>query len=122
MATEVSPIYFPADKLPRVASADITAGQIAVVSGDDTVAPSAAASSAWLGVAATSAKAGEQVVVVSEGVWELAASGAISAGARVISAANGAVATIGAETDYSRVVGTALRAAASGKVIVKIAG
>ncbi len=122
MATEVSPLYFPADKLPRVASADIAASQVVVVSGDDTVAPSAGASSAWLGVAATSAKTGEQVVVASEGVWELAASGAIAAGARVISAANGAVATIGSETDYSRVVGTALRAAASGKVIVKIAG
>lgn len=122
MATEFAPIYFPADRLPRTTSAAVTGGQVLVVSGEDTVAASAGASSAWLGVAAHDAASGAQVVVYTEGVFELAASGAIAAGARVISAAAGAVATIASETDYSRVVGTALKAAASSKVLVKLAG
>jgi predicted RecA/RadA family phage recombinase len=117
---EHTPHYLPADRLPRTTSAAVTGGQLLVVSGDDTVAPSAAANAAWLGVAANDADSGAQVVVYTEGVHELAASGAIAAGARVISAADGAVATIGAETNYARVVGVALSAAADNKVLVKL--
>lgn len=117
---EHTPHYLPADRLPRTTSATVTGGQVLVVSGNDTVAPSAAANEAWLGVAGHDAASGAQVVVYTEGVHELTASGAIAAGARVISAAAGAVATIGSETNYARVVGLALSAAAGGKVLVKL--
>ena len=45
---EYAPIYKPGQEITRTASADITGGQLVVVSGNDTVAPSAADSAAWL--------------------------------------------------------------------------
>lgn len=117
---EHTPIFKPGEAITRVASAAVTGGQVLIVSGNDTVAPASAASAAWLGVAAFDAASGEQVTVLSGGVHELTASGAIAAGARVVTAAAGAVADIGAGTDYSQVVGVALAAAAGGKVRVKL--
>lgn len=117
---EYAPIYFPADRLPRTTSATVTKGQLLYVSGNDTVAPTSAATGAWLGVAAHDAASGAQVVVLTEGVHELAASGAIAAGARVTGAAAGAVADFAAGTDYSQVCGIALSAAANSKVVVKL--
>lgn len=119
---EHTPIYFCADRLPRTASATITGGQLVYVSGNDTVAPTSAATSAWLGVAANDAASGEQVVVYTEGVHQVAASGAIAAGATVIPAASGAVAdqsTPSAANDV-QVVGVALSAAASNLVVIKL--
>ncbi|MCG7596351.1 DUF2190 family protein [Mycobacterium sp. PSTR-4-N] len=119
---EHTPHYLPADRLPRTTSADVTGGQVVYVSGNDTVAPTSAATSAWLGVAGHDAASGKQVVVYTEGVHLLNASGAIAAGALVIPAANGAVAdqsTPSAANDV-QVVGTALSAAANSKVLVKL--
>ncbi|MBF6399777.1 DUF2190 family protein [Nocardia cyriacigeorgica] len=118
---EHSPIFNPGAAITRTASDAVTGGQLLIVSGNNTVAPSSAASGAWLGVAAFDAASGAAVTVLSGGVHELAASGAIAAGARVIPAAAGAVADLGAGTDYSQVVGVALAAAAGGKVLVKLA-
>ncbi|QLF84815.1 scaffolding protein [Gordonia phage BBQValindra] len=117
---EHTPIHKPGDAITRTASADITGGQLVVVSGNNTVAPSAGASAAWLGIAAFDAKSGEKVTILRGGIHELNASGAIAAGAAVIPAAAGAVATIGSETNYASVVGVALAAAASNKVIVSV--
>lgn len=118
--SDYSPVFFPADKITRVTSASVTAGQLLYVSGDDTVAPTSAATAAWLGVAAFDAASGDEVVVICEGVHELAASGAIAAGANVVPAAAGAVADIGAGTAYNEVVGVALSAAANSKVVVQL--
>jgi len=117
---EYAPIYKPGREITRTTSAAVTAGQVVIVSGNDTVAPSSASSAAWLGVAAHDAASGDKVTVTVGGVHELAASGAIAAGAAVIPAAAGAVATIGSETNYASVVGVALSAAASGKVKVLV--
>lgn len=117
---EYAPIFFGADRLPRTTSAAVSAGQLLYVSGDDTVAKTSAATGAWLGVAAHDAASGAQVVVYTEGVHELAASGSIAAGARVCAAASGAVADFGSGTDYSQVVGIALSAAANSKVRVAL--
>jgi hypothetical protein len=114
------PVYFPADRLPRTTSAAVTGGQVLIVSGNDTVAPSSAASAAWLGVAGHDAASGAQVVVYTEGVHLVPASGAIAAGANVVPAAAGAVADIGAGTAFNQVVGVALSAAASGKVLIRL--
>lgn len=115
------PRFAPGTDITRVTSAAVTGGQLLIVSGNDTVAASSASTGAWLGVAAFDAASGAKVTVQSGGVHELAASGAIAAGAAVVPAAAGAVATIGAGVDYSAVVGIALSAAANSKVFVKLA-
>src|SRR5574340_1153008 len=115
------PHFNPGAELTFTASAPITGGQLVAISGDRTVAPTSAASAAWIGVAGNDAANGGKVHVTNGNVHTLTASGAIAAGANVISAANGAVATIGAVTDYSQIVGVALSAAAGGKVLVKLA-
>ena len=118
---ENMPVYFPADRLPRTTSAQVTGGQVLIVSGNDTVAPSAAANEAWLGIAGHDAASGAQVVVYTTGVHQVAASGAIAAGKPVIAAAAGAVAAFTTGTDKpEQVVGTALSAAASNKVVIKL--
>ncbi|MFI6368918.1 capsid cement protein [Nocardia sp. NPDC050630] len=117
---EYSPIFKPGQAVTRVTSATVTAGQALVVSGNNTVAASAAANSAFIGVALTDAASGENVLVMSGGDHDLTASGAIAAGARVVTAAAGAVADLAAGTDYSQVVGVATAAASGGKVRVHL--
>jgi hypothetical protein len=120
--SDYAPIYFPADRLPRTTSATVTKGQLLYVSGVDTVAPTSAATGAWIGVAGHDAASGAQVVVYTEGVHELAASGSITAGDNVVPAAAGAVATQGTPSAANdvQVVGVALNTAASSKVTVLI--
>ena len=100
------------------ASADVKKGQVVVISGDMTVAPSTEASASVLGVAMFDAKAGEPVSVETEGLFRLTASGAITAGAQVESAADGKVATKG--DTVTKVIGIALNTAPNGgEVFVK---
>lgn len=100
------------------ASADITKGQVVVVSGDMKVAPASAASAAVIGVAMFDAKQGDPVSVETEGLFSLTASGAITAGAQVESAADGKVATKGGTV--TKVIGIALNTASNGgEVFVK---
>lgn len=118
---EYGPLYRPADRLPRTTSADVIAGQVVVVSGNDTVAAIAAPNEAWLGVAEHDAKSGTPLVVATEGVWQVPASGSIAAGKPVIGAASGAVAAFTNGTDNAEeIIGTALSAAASSKVVIKL--
>lgn len=117
---EYAPLYKPGQEFPRTTSGTVTAGQLLIVSGSDTVAASSAASAAWLGVAAHDAASGADVTVICGGVHELGATGAISAGADVVAATAGTVATVGAGTAF-QVVGVALSDAASSKVVVKLA-
>jgi len=113
------PIRKPGSDVPILTSVAVTGGQLVFISGSNTIAPTTAATSAWFGVAAFDAAIGELVTVHRGGVHELAASGAIAAGANVVAAAAGAVATVGAGT-ADQVVGVALSAAASGKVVVAL--
>lgn len=100
------------------ASADVKKGQVVVISGDMEVAPSSAASAAVLGVAMFDAKEGDPVSVETEGLFRLTASGAITAGAQVESAAGGKVATKG--DTVTKVIGIALNTASNGgEVFVK---
>jgi hypothetical protein len=118
--SQYTPVYFEADKLCDTTSAAVTGGQLLYVSGDNTVAPTTAATSAWIGVAASDAASGTRVTYYTEGVHDLAASGSIAAGDNVIPAASGAVATQGTPSaaNATQVVGVAKSAAASGKVRV----
>ncbi|AZV00734.1 scaffolding protein [Gordonia phage Kiko] len=101
------------------AGADIVGGQLVYLSAANTVSPTSAASSAVRGVAANDAKSGAKVTVLSGGVYEVPASGAIAAGALVVSGADGAAVTVGSNT-FDKLVGIAEAAAASDKVRIKL--
>lgn len=104
------------EAITRTASAAVTGGQVVVVSGEGTVAPAGATSTAWLGVAAFDAAAGEDVTVHKGGVQRPVASGAVAAGAMVATAATGKVATAATPT-VGQLVGVALSAAADGETV-----
>lgn len=91
-----------------VAGANLQKGQVVYVSADMTVSPTTASSAAVLGVAMFDAKAGEPVAVECEGLMKLTASAAITAGAKVTSAAGGKVAT-GSENTIGIALSTASR-------------
>lgn len=98
------------------ASAEVKKGQVVVISGDMTVAPSTAASAKVLGVAMFDAKKDEPVSVETEGLFSMKASGAITAGDKVASAADGAV----AKATDANTVGIAINSATNGgEVFVK---
>lgn len=98
------------------ASADVKKGQVVVISGDMTVAPSTEASAKVLGVAMFDAKADEPVSVETEGLFSMTASGAITAGDKVESAADGKV----AKAAGANAVGIAINSASNGgEVFVK---
>ena len=98
------------------ASEDVKKGQVVVISGDMTVAPSTAASAKVLGVAMFDAKSGEPVSVETEGLFSMKASGAITAGDKVASAADGAV----AKATDTNTVGLAINSVTNGgEVFVK---
>jgi Uncharacterized conserved protein (DUF2190) len=115
-----TPVYFEADTLSDTTSATVTGGQLLYVSGNNTVAPTTAATAAWVGVAAFDAASGTLVSYYTTGVHDLAASGSIAAGDLVIPAAAGAVATQGTASAANdvQVVGVAKSAAAGGVVRV----
>lgn len=95
-----------------VAGADLKAGQVVYLSGNMEVSPTTAASKAVLGVAMFDCKKGDPIAVECEGLFKLKASGAITAGAQVESAANGEVAAAG--TTVTKAIGIALNTAAKG--------
>jgi len=111
----------------------VTAGQVVYLSAAWTVLPTDGARKDVVGVALTTAPAGKKVAVVCRGLVRVTASGAISAGARIGSAAAGKVAAIAAldapatysesamQTELDKIeqwIGRALKAAsADGDVI-----
>ena len=98
------------------ASEDVKKGQVVVISGDMIVAPSTEASAKVLGVAMFDAKADEPVSVETEGLFSMTASGAITAGDKVESAADGKV----AKAAGTNAVGIAINSASNGgEVFVK---
>ena len=118
-----------ADYLPRyssgaavtlTASEAITGGRLVSVTGNRLVAQASADSAAVVGVAGYDAQAGDTVTIYTRpsGVHSLTASGAIEAGAKVISATAGKVATIttGTETGVNP-IGIALQPAADLDVV-----
>lgn len=116
---EFNAVYKSGDAIPRVTSAAVTGGQVVIVSGSNTVAPSSAASASVIGVAAFDAASGETVTVISDGVYNLGATGSISAGNKVTGSTAGTVAAHSG-TNYSTIIGTALADAADSKVLVKL--
>lgn len=77
------------------AGADITKGQVVILSDALTVVPSSAPSKFVLGVAMFDAKNGEPVAVETEGLFKMTASAAITAPAEVEASTAGKVVTAG---------------------------
>ena len=102
------------------ASAAITGGRLVAVAGNRLVAQASADSATVVGVSGYDAVTGDPMTVYTRpsGVHSLVASGAIEAGAKVISATAGRVATIttGTETGVNP-IGIALEAAADLDVV-----
>jgi hypothetical protein len=91
--TDYLPKFAPGQSVTRKATAAIDGGQVVVVSGSGTVAPSAGANAAWVGVAAHPAAIGDDVTIFKGGVQRPLASAAITAGDIVVTAAAGRVVT-----------------------------
>jgi hypothetical protein len=113
--SEYLPLHDEGDSFTRVASAPVTGGQIVIVSGSGSVAPSTAASNAWLGVAAFDGVSGDQVTVYAGGVQRcIAGTGGVTAGNQVEAAAGGTVVTHTNGTADVNIVGLALTTVAAG--------
>ncbi|MEU3452168.1 capsid cement protein [Micromonospora sp. NPDC006766] len=112
---DYSPLFLPGKAITMTASAAVTGGQAVEVTGNMQVGPGAAASAKIIGHAGYDAPSGGEVTVYGRGtVHEAPASGTITAGASVVAAATGKVA---AAAGSEPVLGVALTAAASGRVL-----
>ena len=113
------PRHDPGAKVTFTASADVTGGRLVALTGGYSVGPAGADSAAVVGVAAFDATAGSDVTVYTRasGVQRLVASAAIAAGAQVISATAGKIATVGAGTNP---IGLALEAASADLDVIDV--
>lgn len=94
---DYGPLWMPGDVITVTTSAAVTGGQCAVVSGNGTVGPSAGASAKVVGIFTTDAASGAVVGMHGRGqVHVSTASGAITAGDQIVSAAAGKVAALAA--------------------------
>ena len=114
---DYQPLFNPGKAFTRQASAAITGGQLVIVSGSGTVAPSSAATASWLGVAAFDAASGANVGVFNEGVQRIIATGSITAGQLVEAATAGTVAAHTNGTNDFNVVGIALTSVTTGQLV-----
>lgn len=113
------PKFNPGQAVTFTASAGVTGGRLVDVTGNRTVGPAGADVADVVGVAGYDALTGEAVTVFCRpaGVQRLVANGAIAAGAKVISATGGKVATIGAGVNP---IGIALQAAAADNDVIDV--
>lgn len=114
---DYSPLFAPGEAFTKQASATITGGQLVNVSGSGTVAPTGAATSPAVGVAARDAASGDKVLIRTGGVQRIVAAGAVTAGDFLVPASAGRVATQAAGTADNRVVGIALTTAADAALV-----
>jgi hypothetical protein len=99
------------------ASAAITGGQLLIVSGSGTVAPSSAASASYIGVAGNDAASGAPVTVYTGGVQRIVAgTGGVTAGNTVEAAAGGTVVAHTNGTNDGNIVGLAVTTATATNV------
>lgn len=116
---EYTPVFAPGESFPLTALVDVKAGQCLSVTGNELVSPSSAPDATFIGFAVFDAKAGERLTVRGEGICTFKATGAITFGQRVTTAANGTVAAF-TGTAFDTVIGVALSTAANGVVKVKL--
>ncbi len=116
MAKSYLPLFRPGDTVTFGVSAAVTAGQAVEVSAtvDMAVAPAAAASAKYVGVAGHDAAVGDKLTVeVGKPIHELKASGAITRGQQLETAPAGTVRTLADGT----AVFVALTSAADGALV-----
>jgi hypothetical protein len=115
------PVY--EDEGSFTTSAAVTGGTLAAVSGDGTVGPAGATSAAVIGVFAADAASGARAMVFLRGmVHEVVNSGGVTAGAQLVSAATGKVASLAATATFTAtdinnarsIIGIALTTATDG--------
>lgn len=114
---EYEPRYRPGTAITSLTSGAVTGGQLLIVSGSNTVAPSTAASPSWLGVAGFDAPSGANVTVYCEGIQKLTSTGSITAGATVEAATAGTVAAHTNGTNDFNIVGVALNTVTTGQTV-----
>lgn len=115
MAKSYLPLFRPGDTVTFGVTAAVTAGQpVEVGTADMSVAPAAAGSAKYVGVAGHDAAVGDKVTVeIGKPIHELTASGAITRGDKLETAAAGAVSTVSTGT----AVFLALTSAADGALV-----
>lgn len=115
---EYLPLFAPGKAVTRSASAAITAGQLLIVSGSGTVAPSTAGTLAWCGVASKDTASGDTLTVFSGGIQKIiAGTGGVTAGVLVEPATGGTVVAHTPGTNDLYVVGLAQTTAIAGAVV-----
>lgn len=117
---EYQPLFQPGTAFTRKASAPIVGGQLLAISGPGLVAPTAAASASWLGVAGNDADTNDAVIVFRQGVQRLVAGvGGVTAGQTVEASGTipGAVVAHTNGTNDVNVVGIALTTADAGALV-----
>ena len=117
MAADYVPKFIPGAAVTYTAEADVIGGRVVEVTGDRAVSHAGAASTKAVGVAARDSKAGDRVLVhhLNGQVHRLVTAGAVAAGDRVATAANGKVATATENT-----VGLALTSAAAADGVIEV--
>lgn len=113
------PKFKPGAAVTFTASADVVGGRLVRVTGPRAVGPAGADAADVVGVAGFDAVAGDSVTVYCRptGVHQLVANGAITVGAKVISAAGGKASTVGAGANP---IGIALEAAAADLDVIDV--
>lgn len=114
------PKFKPGAAVTFTATADVVGGRLVDAGATNrSCTPAGADSAKVLGVAGTDAVSGDKVLVYTRptGVHQLVANGAIAIGAKVISAAAGKVATVGAGANP---IGIALEAAAADLDVIDV--
>ncbi len=113
--SDYAPLFMPGDAITGVTSGAVTGGRQLMVSGNGTVAHATADSNAVVGTAAFDAASGQNVTFHGRGqVHVSTATGAITAAARLNSAANGTVASATAGVAN---IGIAMTTAADGALV-----
>jgi len=115
MATQYLPLFRPGDTVTFDVTAPVTGGHpVQVGAADRSVAPAAAGSASYVGIAGHDAEIGDKVTIeVGKVIHELKASGPVALGAELEAAGAGAVRTATTEN----VIGLALTAAADGGLV-----
>lgn len=113
------PVYTNgAEPYSATTSATVTGGQVLYASGNGTVAPTAGANGAFVGVAAHDAASGARVTVwpVSGVIHETTSPAGVTAGAALTSSTSGGVdsGTLGTIAAAGTLMGTALTTASAG--------
>lgn len=110
-------LFSPGAAFTSLASAPIIGGRLVAASGDRQVAQATTGSVSVLGAAATDADTGDNVLVLRGGVQQLAASGPVTAGDRVVASTDGTVAAAAAGV---RGIGIALTSSGAGGVQIAL--